>query len=261
MRILVVDDQVLVVMGLRGVLKEHTVSDARDPGLVPRALADKGPFDQAIVDLRFSQSASTGLNALATLREKSPATKTIVTTTDDEENRLLYLLAAFQFYQPEALLPKRTGDRGTRAIVDAVGRGETAPNADADPYRAAARLRPPLLDQVVHSQTELSIWRELARFDKRGQIANAAHVSVGRLDEFTAAKTRVIDDVIARFPWLDRAPQTLGAAGGPAASYPSGVATAHGANLVEVIHFARTHVQFFADQEVARLLGQHWRSR
>ena len=36
---------------------------------------------------------------------------------------------------------------------------------------------------------------------------------------------------------------------------------ANGANLIRVIHFARTHEQFFADAEVAGLLEASWRSR
>jgi hypothetical protein len=40
-----------------------------------------------------------------------------------------------------------------------------------------------------------------------------------------------------------------------------GPGVAHGANLIRVIHFARTHEQFFADAEVAELLETSWRSR
>ena len=43
------------------------------------------------------------------------------------------------------------------------------------------------------------------------------------------------------------------------AGEPSG--DLHGANLIRVIHFARTHEQFFADVEVSRLLGGSWRAR
>jgi hypothetical protein len=38
-------------------------------------------------------------------------------------------------------------------------------------------------------------------------------------------------------------------------------ARAHGANLIRVIHFARIHEQFFADEEVSGLLAASWRSR
>jgi hypothetical protein len=41
----------------------------------------------------------------------------------------------------------------------------------------------------------------------------------------------------------------------------AGAGAAHGANLIRVIHFARTHEQFFADAEVAGLLEASWRSR
>lgn len=260
MRILVIDDYVNFEIALRDILEGHTVSGVRGPDMLPKVLAEEGPFDQAIVDLRFLGSVSTGLTALARLRELSPATRAIVTTTE-EENRLLYLLAAFRFFAPKALLTKQAGHFLTRAIVEAVGRGEPAPNTDANPFRDAAAMRPSLLDQVVRNQTELGIWQELARFDKRQQIAKAAHVHPRTLDAFTASKCAVINMVNARFPYLDRAPEPR-AAGAPAAAHGNGgAAAARGANLIEVIHFARTHMQFFGDREVAGLLRAHWRSR
>jgi hypothetical protein len=107
----------------------------------------------------------------------------------------------------------------------------------------------------VHNRTELGIWQELARFDKRLQIASAAHVHPRTLDAFTAAKGAAIDVVAAHFPRPGRGtePVTDADAAGPGA--------AHGANLIRVIHFARTHEQFFADAEVAGLLEASWRSR
>ena len=67
-------------------------------------------------------------------------------------------------------------------------------------------MRPPLLDQLVHNRTELGIWQELARFDKRLQIASAAHVHPRTLDAFTAAKGAAIDAVAAHFPRPGRGP-------------------------------------------------------
>ena len=75
------------------------------------------------MDLRYVQSAATGLTALATLRQLSPGTKTIISTTDEEENRLLYLLAAFQFFDPKALLAET---RGGRVRDPGRGRGHRA---------------------------------------------------------------------------------------------------------------------------------------
>jgi DNA-binding NarL/FixJ family response regulator len=256
-RILVIDDYLNVEMALRGILDGHTVTGVRDPVALPRMLAHEAPFDQAIVDLRYVQSAATGLTALATLRRLAPGTKTIVSTTDEEENRLLYLLAAFQFFEPRALLAKRADAFVTRAVVEAIGRGDPSPSPDADPFRKAAAMRPPLLDQLVHSRTELGIWQELARFDKRQEIANAAHVHPRTLDAFTAAKCAAIDIVNAHFPRRNRGSEPVTAA----AAEPAEPAAAHGANLIRVIHFARIHEQFFADEEVARLLDASWRSR
>jgi DNA-binding NarL/FixJ family response regulator len=254
-RILVIDDYLNVEMALRGILDGHTVTGVRDPAALPRMLAYEEPFEAAIVDLRYVQSTATGLTALATLRRLSPGTKTIISTTDEEENRLLYLLAAFQFFDPKALLAKRADAFVTRAVVEAVGRGDPSPSPDADPFRRAAAMRPPLLDQLVHNRTELGIWQELARFDKRPQIANAAHVHPRTLDAFTAAKGAAIDAVAAHFSRPARGPEQAGAAGATAGP------AARGANLIRVIHFARTHEEFFADQEVAGLLEASWRSR
>jgi CheY-like chemotaxis protein len=265
-RILVIDDYLNVEMALRGILDGHTVAGVRDPAALPRMLAYEEPFEAAIVDLRYVQTAATGLTALATLRQLSPGTKTIISTTDEEENRLLYLLAAFQFFEPKALLAKRADAFVTRAVVEAIGRGDPSPSPDADPFRRAAALRPPLLDQLVHNRTELGIWQELARFDKRLQIASAAHVHPRTLDVFTAAKGAAIEAVAAHFSRPDRGNEAMGGADtGPGALARPGAAAgpgaAHGANLIRVIHFARTHEQFFADQEVAGLLEASWRSR
>jgi DNA-binding NarL/FixJ family response regulator len=248
-RILVIDDYLNVEWALRGMLDGHTVTGVRDPAALPRMLAHEEPFDEAIVDLRYAQSTSTGLTALATLRRLAPEVKTIISTTEEEENRLLYLLAAFQFFEPKALLAKRADAFVTRAVVEAIGQGKPSPSPDANPFRRAAAMRPSLLDQVVHNRTELGIWQELARFDKRQEIANAAHVHPRTLDAFTAAKCAALDAVNAYFPRQAPAPEPTVSGGG------------HGANLIRVIHFARIHVQFFADEEVAGLLTAHWRAR
>ena len=102
----------------------------RDPVALPKMLAHEEPFDQAIVDLRYAQSAATGLTALVTLRDLAPGTKTIISTTDEEENRLLYLLAAFQFFEPKAMLAKRADAFVTRAVVEAIGRTPTSKPGD-----------------------------------------------------------------------------------------------------------------------------------
>jgi hypothetical protein len=61
--------------------------------------------------------------------------------------------------------------------------------------------------------------------------------------------------VAAHFSRPARGPEQAGAAGATAGP------AARGANLIRVIHFARTHEEFFADQEVAGLLEASWRSR
>src|SRR4029077_2809919 len=150
------------------------------------------------------------------------------------ENRLLYLLAAFQFFEPKALLAKRADAFVTRAVVEAIGRGDPSPSPDADPFRRAAALRPPLLDQLVHNRTELGIWQQLARFDKRLQIASAAHVHPRTLDVFTAAKGAPIEAGGAHFSRSDRGNDPLagadtGPGAGPRADTGPGVPAGPGA--------------------------------
>ena len=60
MRILVIDDYLNVEMALRGILDGHTVAGVRDPAALPRMLAYEEPFEAAIVDLRYVQTAATG---------------------------------------------------------------------------------------------------------------------------------------------------------------------------------------------------------
>src|SRR6266705_835510 len=127
------------------------------------------------------------------------------------------------------MLAKRADAYVTRAVVEAIGRGEPSPSPDAAPFRKAATMRPPLLDQLVHNRTELGIWQELARFDKRLQIANAAHVHPRTLDAFTAAKGAAIDALTAWFPRPLRGAEPAREAPGEA-----GPAAAHGANLIRV---------------------------
>src|SRR5262249_48925997 len=139
-------------MALRGILDGHTVVGVRDPAALPRMLAYEEPFEAAIVDLRYVQSAATGLTALATLRELSPGTKTIISTTDEEENRLLYLLAAFQFFEPRAAAaqaarraraPARGRGRRPRRPLPQPGRGPVPPSRrDAAAAAGPARAQP-----------------------------------------------------------------------------------------------------------------------
>ena len=136
MRILVVDDFVLVELALAQVIQgtPHTLVGVRDPRSLPEALAEAEggePFDLALVDINFGPGVPTGLTAMRILQELSPETKIVIESTDEERNRLLFLLASFAFFEPlgadvEGLelrgdaradrcgRPRRSGRPGTR---------------------------------------------------------------------------------------------------------------------------------------------------
>ena len=97
MHILVVDDFVLVELALAQVVQgtPHTLTGVRDPRSLPEVLSQEGPFDLALVDINFGPGVPTGLTAMRILRDLSPETKIVIESTDEERNRLLFLLASF----------------------------------------------------------------------------------------------------------------------------------------------------------------------
>ena len=100
--------------------------------------------------------AATGLTALATLRELAPGTKTIISTTDEGENRSLYLLRPSSSSSRRRCWPSAR----TRSLPGPWSRpsgAATPPPARAPTVCRAAVIRPPLLDQLVHNRTELAL--------------------------------------------------------------------------------------------------------
>lgn len=116
MRILVIDDDTDAELAVAAVLRDtgHAVVGARDPGALPGLLAEEAHFDVAMVDMVFRDCAMTGLGALRILQDRSPGTKLIV-RSGDEENRLLYLIAAFSFFGPLAMQSKGENPGGRRS--------------------------------------------------------------------------------------------------------------------------------------------------
>ena len=171
MRILVIDDYVEAELAVAHVLQGggHVVAGARDPRDLPSLLATAEPFDLALVDMIFVNCPMTGLGALHILAELSPGTRSVVRCSDDEDNRQLHLLAAFTLFNPLALAPRREGPDAIAPLLDAVQRG--APVASgADRYRHHGPPPAPL-DELLRNKTDLTIWQELTRFDKRTDIA------------------------------------------------------------------------------------------
>jgi CheY-like chemotaxis protein len=258
-RILVIDDYVEAELAIAHVLQGtgHVVAGARDPRELPRLLASAEPFDLALVDMIFVDCPVTGLGALRTLGELSPATKSVVRCSDDEDNRQLHLLAAFTFFTPLALAPRREGPEAMGPLLDAVERGVTVASG-ADRYRHHGPPPAPL-DELLRNKTDLTIWQELTRFDKRTDIARASYVSASAVDHFIGDMYPVVERLQARFAdsfagsFADSfADSFAGAAGGQ---------HAHNAPLIRLAHFARLHKDFFRDPDLGTLLAERWKSQ
>jgi hypothetical protein len=127
MKIIVVDDHiaaqetVTVALASDPATKHHAVTGVRTPDELHR-LDDLGIFGLAFVDLDFRrQSVQTGLFALRVLdRADVPA---VIYAADDEDNRVLFLLAAFRFYRPWALVSKRASGAEIRKLVATIESG------------------------------------------------------------------------------------------------------------------------------------------
>ena len=268
MHILVVDDFVLVELALAQVIQgtPHTLVGVRDPRSLPEALAQgyQGePFDLALIDINFGPGVPTGLTAMRILQDLSPETKIVIESTDEERNRLLFLLASFAFFEPLALMAKASSTEEMRALIDAVDRGDPAGPGFARSARTLSHGLSPvqrlignegLLDELIRNATELVLWRALVRFDKRGEVARAAHVDERTVDRFIAAKSQVVDKIQAEFPEDASVTEPRLAGDGE----PGG--QRRHPNLMRLARFAQTHSHFFGDEAIDELFAARWQS-
>ena len=266
MRILVVDDFVLVELALAQVIQgtPHTLVGVRDPRSLPEALAEAHGdlFDLALVDINFGPGVPTGLTAMRILQDLSPETKIVIESTDEERNRLLFLLASFAFFEPLGLMSKASSTEEMRTLIDAIDRGDLAgPGLARPPGTLSTALSPVqrlirnvgLLDELIRNGTDLILWRAVVRFDKRGEVARASHVDERTVDRFIAAKSHVVDKIQATFPedasmhlvpsWEDEPDEQR-----------------RHSNLVRLARFAQTHSHFFADEAIDELFAARWQS-
>ena len=272
MRILVVDDFVLVELALAQVIQgtPHTLVGVRDPRSLPDVLgpgdrSDRDAhFDLALVDINFGPGCPTGLTAMSILHDLSPETKIVIESTDEERNRLLFLLASFAFFEPVALMSKASSTEEMRALIDAVARGDlTGPGFARADGRADQRNASPVqrlirnsgcLDELIRNRMDLMLWRALVRFDKRGEVARASHVDERTVDRFTANKSQVVDKIQAEFPEdasVSEAPQRWDDDPDGQRRHP---------NLVRLARFAQTHSHFFGDEAIDGLFATRWQS-
>jgi DNA-binding NarL/FixJ family response regulator len=276
MQILVVDDFVLVELALAQVIQDtpHTLAGVRDPRQLPELLTQGPRFDLALVDINFGPGCPTGLTAMRILDELSPDTKIVIESTDEERNRLLFLMASFAFFKPLALLSKASSMEAMRALIDAVAQGTLTGSGFAGPGFAGPVFADPggalvqqpsspvhrlirnswCLDELMRTRTDLMLWRALARFDKRGEVARASHVDERTVDRFTASKCQVVDVIEAEFP----AGATMPGAARPPDDGPDG--QRRHPNLVRLVRFAQTHSHFFADDAIEVLFDARWQS-
>jgi CheY-like chemotaxis protein len=268
--ILVVDDFVLVELALAQVIQDtsHTLTGVRDPRSLPEVLGQGNRFDLALVDINFGPGVPTGLTAMSILRDLSPDTRIVIESTDEERNRLLFLLASFSFFEPLALMSKAAPAQAMRALIDAVDRGELTGPGFAGPDGVQDRgqgwtseslverliRNSGCLDELIRNRTDLLLWRALVRFDKRGEVARAAHVDERTVDRFTSGKSQVVETIQAEFPEDASAPETPP----PVDGDPDG--HRRHPNLVRLARFAQTHSHFFGDEALDELFAERWRS-
>jgi hypothetical protein len=254
MKIIVVDDHiaaqetVTVAVASDPATKHHAVTGVRTPDELHRIDA-LGTFRLAFVDLDFRrQSNKSGLFALRLLdRANVPA---VIYAADDEDNRILFLLAAFRFYRPWTLVSKRASGAGIRKLVATIESG-----ARPDPS-ATHRYQPPprgipILDRLIVRAGDIPIWRALATQSDRNAIAEVTNVSRSKVDSFLNERSAVVAEIekelLFRTP-PEPFPQTRATLGRTAHAYAHRFAPLHS--------FAVEHHRFFQDAEVWELIKE-----
>jgi DNA-binding NarL/FixJ family response regulator len=252
MKIIVVDDHiaaqetVTVALASDPATKHHVVTGVRTPDELHRA-GDLQAFGLAFVDLDFRrQSKKSGLFALRLLDQADvPA---VIYAADDEDNRVLFLLAAFRFYRPWALVSKRASSAEIRKLVATIEHGARPESS------AMQRYQPPprgvsILDRLIVRAGDVPIWRALATQSDRNAIAEVTNVSRSKVDNFLSEHFDIVaeieKDLLFRSPpsepLADRRPL-----GRTAHAYAHRFAPLHS--------FAVEHHRFFQDAEVMELI-------
>jgi DNA-binding NarL/FixJ family response regulator len=198
MKIIVVDDHiaaqetVTVALASDPATKHHAVTGVRTPDQLHR-LDDLGTCGLAFVDLDFRrQSAQTGLFALRLLdRADVPA---VIYAADDEDNRVLFLLAAFRFYRPWALVSKRASGAEIRKLVTTIESGARPDSSAMRRYQPPNRGIP-ILDRLLVRASDIPIWRALATQSDSNAIAEVTNVSRSKVDHFLSEYFDVVAEI------------------------------------------------------------------
>jgi hypothetical protein len=252
MKIIVVDDHiaaeetVTVAVASDPATKHHVVSGIRTPDELHH-IDDLGTFGLAFVDLDFRrQSRSTGLFALRLLdRADVPA---VIYAADDEDNRVLFLLAAFRFYRPWALVSKRASGAEIRKLVATIESGARPESPAMQRYQPHRGI--PIIDRLIVRAGDIPIWRALATQSDRNAIAEVTNVSRSKVDSFLNEHSAVVAEIEKEL--LFRTPPEpfpqMRALGRAAHSYAHRFAPLHS--------FAVEHHRFFQDAELEELIKE-----
>lgn len=255
MKIIVVDDHiaaqetVTVALASDPVTKHHVVTGVRTPDELHR-IDDLDTFGLAFVDLDFRrQSKRTGLFALRLLdQDHVPA---VIYAADDEDNRVLFLLAAFRFYRPWALVSKRASSAEIRGLVATIDSGARPDSSAMQRYQPPAKGIS-ILDRLIVRAGDVPIWRALAAQSDRNAIAEVTDVSRSKVDSFLNEYSTVVAEIEKEL-LLRTPPEPF-----PEPRAPLGIAAARGyAHRVAPLHsFAVEHHRFFQDAEVLELIKE-----
>jgi DNA-binding NarL/FixJ family response regulator len=251
MKIIVVDDHiaaqetVTVAVASDPATKHHTVTGVRTPDELHR-IDDLATCGLAFVDLDFRrQSATSGLFALRLLDQA--AVPAVIYAADDEDNRVLFLLAAFRFYRPWALVSKRASSAEIRKLVATIESGARPESSAMNRYQPQRGI--PILDRLIVRVGDIPIWRALATQSDRNAIAEVTNVSRSKVDSFLNEHFDVVDeiqqDLLSRIP-PQPIPQTRAL----------GAAHAYAHRFAPLHSFAVEHHRFFQDAEVEELIKE-----
>jgi CheY-like chemotaxis protein len=246
MRVLVVDDQWIVESAVDRALAPagHDVVGVRSPEELDARFATDRDFQLAFVDLDFlRESPRSGLAALEACGKVGvPAA---VITADGEHNRILHLLAAFEFYPDTlTLLSKHGAEDDMRAVASAIAHGHR-------PHPGASvRFRPPRrgtswIHSLIRQPRHLALWRAAAIHDRHQTIIQATKVGPRSLSTFLEQSADAVHRLQHEF--FDAAiPED------------DAVAGTRKKHLQVVTAFAQTYARFFHDTDVKRLVNETW---
>lgn len=251
MRVLVVDDhlgaEAVIVRALSPAQgngedgTRHPVVGVRSPAAL-RKRDDLGSFDVAFVDMVYGRNAPESGLAVLRLLDHSDV-RTVIYTTATEDNRVMYVLAAFQFFRPVGLLSKEAPETEVRELLRVMSDPYAEPRRTAIARYLPPRNRASLLDQLIGSRNDLLIWRALATHESRSEVAAVARVAPRTVDNFMSSHFEAMRSIQAEF--LSRTMR-----GGPEARDRTV------SRLVPMHAFAVQNAGFFQDADLEFLIRE-----